>query len=146
MHMDVDAARCRDHAFGIAHRGGCSNDQISMHTVHRGRIAGLSDPDDFSILDADVALDDAEHRVDHQRIAQQHIECAHGAVVAWRHPEAVTQRLAAAVQAFLARNGEVMLDLCEQRGIPKANRIARRRPIHMRINFAAHPCHGFKLP
>ena len=56
MHMDVDPARCRDHSFGIADSGGRSNDQISMHAVHRCRIAGLADPDNFSVLDADVTF------------------------------------------------------------------------------------------
>ena len=50
-------------------------------------------------------------------IAHEHVERAHGAVVAWRQPDAVAQRLAAAMQALFARNGEIVLDLGEQRGV-----------------------------
>jgi hypothetical protein len=78
MHMDIDAARRRDHAFRIAHHGGRADDQLRMHAVHGRGVAGLADGDDLAVLDADVALDDAEHRIDHERVAEQHVERAHG--------------------------------------------------------------------
>ena len=146
MHMHVDAAWRGDHAFGIAHSGCRADDQVRMHTVHRRRVAGFADADDFPVLDADVALDDAEHRIDHQRIAQKHVERAHGAVIARRHAETIAQRLAAAMQALFAGNGEIMLDLGEKRGVAKADRIANGRAIHMRVVFAAHLGHGLMLP
>ena len=61
-------------------------------------------------------------------------------------PEPVAQRLAAAMQALFARNGEVVLDFGEERGVAEADGIARRRAVHMRVVFAAHPGHGFRLP
>ena len=120
--------------------------RFGMNAVHGRRIAGLADADDLAVLDADVAFDDAEHRIDDQRIAQQHVERAHGAVIARRQAKAVAQRLAAAMQAFLARNGVVVLDLGEERGVAEPDRIARRRAIHMRVVFAAHLGHGLRLP
>ena len=146
MHVHVDAAGRGDHAFGIAHRGCGADDQVRMHAVHGRRVAGLADADDLAVLDADIALDDAEHRIDHQRIAEKHVERAHGAVVAGRQAEAVAQRLAAAMQALLARDGEVMLDLGQQRGVAEADRIALGRAVHMRVVFAAHLGHRLMLP
>src|SRR4029079_17070428 len=114
--------------------------------VHGSGIAGLADADDPPVLDAEVALDDAEHWIDHQRVAQQHVERAHGAVVAWGHTETVTQRLSAAMQAFLAGNGEIMLDLGEQRGVAETYGVTRRRPIHFGVVLAAHLGHRLMLP
>ena len=82
MHMHVDATWRGDQPFGIAHRGRRADDQVRVNAVHRRGIAGFADADDLSVLDADIALDDAEHRIDHQRIAEQHVERPHGAVIA----------------------------------------------------------------
>ena len=56
------------------------------------------------------------------------------------------ESLAAAMQALFAGNGEVMLDLGEERGVAEADRIAHRRAIHMRVVFAAHLGHRLMLP
>ena len=146
MHVDVDAARRRDHAFGIAHRGGGADDQLRMHAVHGRRVAGLADGDDLAVLDADVALDDAEHRIDHERVAEQHVERAHGAVIARRQAQPIAERLAAAVKALLARDGEVMLDLGKKRRVAETNGVARGRAVHLRVVLAAHLGHRSKLP
>ena len=58
--------------------------RFGIDPVHHRRVARLADADDLAVLDADVALDDAEHRIDHQRVAEQHVERAHGAVIARR--------------------------------------------------------------
>src|ERR1700720_1658096 len=97
MHVHVDAARRRDQAFAVAHRRRRPADQRRMDAVHDRRVAGFADGDDAAVLDAEIALDDAEHRIDQHGIAQQHVERAGGAVVAGGEPHAVTQGLAAAV-------------------------------------------------
>ena len=146
MHMHVDAAGRGDHAFGIAHRGGGADDQLRMHAVHGRRIAGLADADDLAVLDADIAFDDAEHRIDDHRIAEKHVERAHGAVVAGRQAETVAQRLAAAMQALVAWHGVVMLDLGQQRSIAEPDRIALGRAVQLRVVFAGHLGHRLMLP
>ena len=75
------------------------------------RVAGLAEADDAAVLDAEIALHDTEHRVDHHDIAEQQIERAlFGAGDASREARAVAQRLAAAVQAFVAVDGVVFFD------------------------------------
>ncbi len=96
---------------GVAIRPSASRTVVAAPTtsfgcdaVHGRGVAGLADGDDLAVLDADVALDDAEHRIDHERVAEQHVERAHGAVIARRQAQAVAERLAAAVKALLARD------------------------------------------
>ena len=49
------------------------------------------------------------------------------------HAEAVAQRLAAAMQAFVAMDGMVMLDLGDERGVAEPDRIARGRAVQLRV-------------
>ena len=114
VHVHVDAARGCDQALGIAYRGRRTADEILVHPVHGRRVARLADAGDAAVLDADIALDDAEDRIDEQRIAQQHVQGAHGAVVARRQAEAVAQGLAAPVQALVSVSGVVVLDFGQQ--------------------------------
>ena len=132
--------------FGIAHRGGRADDQVRMHAVHRRGVAGFADADDLAVLDADIALDDAEHRIDHQRIAQQHVERAHGAVIAGRyargHRAASCRRHAGTLrQARRSHARPRRAARCRRGGSHRP-----RRAIHMRVVFAAHLGHGLMLP
>ena len=102
MHVHVDRARRDDHALAIAHRRARADDQAWIDAIHDGRIAGLADADDPAILHADVALDDAQDGIDDERVAEQEVERAIGVGDARGEAEAVAQRLAAAVQAFVA--------------------------------------------
>ncbi len=113
-----------------------------MHTVHDLWVAGLADGDDLAVLDADVAFDDAEHRVDDQRIADQHVQGAVVAVVPRHQPHAIAQGLAAAVQAFVARHRMVELDLGQQRGVAQAHGIADGGAEHGGVFFAGHRGHA----
>ena len=133
VHMHVDGARGGDHAFAVAHRGGGGNDQPRIDAVHDRGIAGLAEPDDAAVLDAEIAFDDADHRIDHQHVAEQKIERALRAGHAGGKPDAVAQRLAAAVQAFIAVNGVVLLDDGDQRRVGKAHTVADGRAIERGI-------------
>ena len=136
VHMHVDAAGRGDQAFGVAHGGGRAADQLRMHAVHHRRVAGLADCDDTSILDSDIALHHAQHRVDDHRVGDEHVERALGAIVAGGQPQPVAQRLAAAVQALVARHGVVVLDLGDQGGVAQPQRIALGRAIERRVLLA----------
>ncbi len=142
VHMHVDGARCGDHAFAVAHRGGAGDDQTRIDAVHDGRIAGLAEPDDAAVLDAEVAFDDADDRIDHQHVAQEKIERAFGAGHAGGEPDAVTQRLAAAVQTFVAIDGVVFFDDGDQRCVGEANTIADRGAIKRGVVSASNRNHG----
>src|SRR5271169_2231067 len=95
MHMHVDGAGRGDHPLAIAHRGGCRNDKPRIDPIHDGRVAGLAEADDAAVFDAEVALDDTDHRVDDQNIAEKKVECALRAGYARRKTYAVAKRFAA---------------------------------------------------
>src|SRR5206468_514098 len=90
--------------------------------------AGLADADDTTMPDAEIALDDADDGIDYQHVAEQEIERAFRAGDAG-HADAVAQRLAAAMQAFVAIDRVILLDQRDQRGITKTNRVARGRAV-----------------
>ena len=111
MDMNVDAAGCCDHAFGVTHRRRRAADHIGIDAVHGRRIAGIADPHDLAVLDTDIAFDDTKYRIDDERVAQQHVKRTHGAVIAGGEAEPVTQGLATAVQTFIAGHAVIVLDL-----------------------------------
>ena len=146
MDMHVDAARRGDQAFGVAHRCRRATEQVLVDAVHDRRIAGLADADDAALFDADVAFYDTQHRVDDDGVGDQHVERPSGAVEASDEADAVAQRLAAAMQAFVAGNRIVMLDLGQQRRIAEAHRIAGGRAIERGIMCTGNLDHGSQAP
>ena len=74
VNVDVDRARRRDQPFAVAHRGAAGDDQPGIDAVHDGGIAGLAEADDAAMADAEVALDDPEHGIDDDDIAEQEIQ------------------------------------------------------------------------
>ena len=90
----------------------------------------------------EVAFDDADHRVDDQHIAQKHIQRALRAGDAGRESDAVAQRLAAAVQAFIAVDGVIFLDDGYERRIGEADAVADRRAVQRRIVLARNRDHS----
>ena len=75
-------------------------------------------------------------------VAQQQVERALRAGHAGGEPDAVAQRLAAAVQAFVAVDGVILLDDGDQRGIGEAHAVADRRAVERRIVPARNRDHG----
>src|SRR5450830_78667 len=141
MLMHVNTAGGDDEAFGVAHGSRHATDQLGMHAVHDLGIAGLANGDDLAVLDADVTFDDAYHRVDDQRVTDQHVQGTVCAVVTWHQTHAVAQGLAPAVQALIARYRMVELDFRQQGGIAQAHGITSGWAIHRRVLFACHRCH-----
>ena len=113
MDMYVDAAGGRNQALAVAHGGRRGTHEPRVDAVHDGGIAGLADRDDPALLDADVAFDDAQDRVDHDDVADQHVQRTRRAVIPGAEPDTVAQGLATAMQAFIARHGVVVFDLDE---------------------------------
>ncbi len=144
MNVHVDSSRRHDEPLGVANRGGRSADEIGVDAVHGRRIARLADSDDSAVLDPHIALDDADHRIDDESVAQQHVERAHGAVVAGHQPEAVAQGLSPAMQAFFSGNSMIMLNHRKQRCVAEPNGITGRRPVHTRVVAASHDGHGVR--
>ena len=101
--------------------------------VHDGRVARLTKSDDAAVLDTEVALDDADDRIDHQDVAKKKVERALRAGHAGGKTDAVAQRLAAAMQTFIAVDGVVVLDNGDQRSIGKADAVADGRAIESGI-------------
>ena len=145
MHVDVDGAGRSDHAFAIAHRGRCRDDKARIDAVHDRGIAGLAEADHAAVLDAEIAFDDADHRIDDENVAQKQIQRALRAGHAGGKPDAVAQRLAAAVQAFIAIDGVILLDDGDQRGVGKTNAIADGRAVQRGVVPACDGDHGRSL-
>ena len=111
-----------------------------IDAVHDRRIAGLSDADDAAVADAKVAFDDPDHRIDDDDVAQQEIQRALGAGDAG-HADPVAQGLAAAVQAFVAVNGVILLDDRHQLGVAEPNEVALGRAVNRRVIAAVDRRH-----
>src|SRR6202041_459871 len=104
VNVNIDRARCRNQPLAVAHRGAAGDDQARIDTVHDRGIAGLSDADDATVANAEVAFDDSNDRIDDDDVAKQEIQRALGAGNAG-HADPVAQGLAAAMQAFVTING-----------------------------------------
>ena len=142
MHVHIDPARCGDHSFAVANGGGRRNEKTRIDAIHDGGIAGLAEADHAAVLDAEVALDDADHRINNQNVAHEQIERALRAGHACRKSDAITQRLAATVQALIAVDCVILLDDGDQRRIGKADAVANRRAVKGRVIPACNRDHG----
>src|SRR6266851_4535685 len=99
MNVNVDRARRCDQPLAVAHCCAAGHDQARIDAVHDGGIAGLADPDDAAMADAEIAFDDPDDGIDHDDIAQQEIQRALRAGDPG-HPDSVAKGFAATVQAF----------------------------------------------
>ena len=142
MDMRIHAAGRQDLSFPGDHLRRRSDDD--GHARLRIRIAGLADPGNAAILQADIGLDDAPV-IDDQRIGDDSVDSALGACrLALAH--AVTDDLAAAELHLVAIGGEVLFHLDEQFGIGQPNLVAGGRAEHRSISRAGHLVgHGFRL-
>jgi len=127
VNVNIDRARRRNQPFAVAHRGAAGDDQARIDAVHDRRIAGLSDADDATVANAEVAFDDSDDGIDNDDVAKQEIQRSLGAGNAG-HANSVTQGFAAAVQAFVAVNGVIFFDDRRQRGVAEPNLVACGRP------------------
>jgi hypothetical protein len=109
------------------------------------RVAGVADPDDAAVLDADVGLDDAELRVEDEGVGDDEVEAV-GVEGGGRLAHAVADDLAAAeldlVAVAAALGDEVALDLDEQLGVGEADAVARGGAEHLGVLAAGEGRHG----
>ena len=129
VHVHVDGAGGCDEPLAVAHRGAGRDDQARVDPVHDRRVAGLAETDDTPVLDAEVALHDAEHGIDDEDVAEQEVEGPLRGGDARRHADAVAQGLSAAVQALVAVDGVVVLDHRDQRGVGEPHAVAGGRAV-----------------
>ena len=108
------------------------------------RISGMSDPDDATVLDADVAFDDALNGVKNERVRNDQIQ---GFRVGGKRrlTHSVANDLAAAKFHFAAISAilrdQVALDFNEELRVGQANLVADRRAEHFGIE-GARQFHG----
>ena len=119
--MAVDAAGRDDQVFPGDDLGAGTDDQLRINARLDQRIAGLADPHDPAIADADVALDDPPV-IEHDGVGDDQVERR------FRHRRrqrrlalAIADDLAAAELDFLAVDREVFFDLDDQFGIRQAD-------------------------
>ena len=106
--------------------------------VHGAGIAGFADAYDLAVLDADVGFDDAEERVHHCDVGDHQVERAALARELVVHPHAVAQRLAAAVDGFIAIHAQILLDLNVEVGVTQADLVSDGRAEQARIFFTRY--------
>ncbi len=122
----VDAGGRQDQMVARDRVGGEAALEARRDVVHRLRIAGLADRADPAVLDADVGLHHAQHRVDDRHVGDDEVGCA-GMRAPVVHPHAFAQALAAAEDDLVAgRAAQVALDLDEETGVAQPDAVARR--------------------
>ena len=137
MDVRVDAAGSQDQAFaGDDFSGRTDRDRDAGLDVG---VAGLADRRDHAVLQTNIGLDDAGHRIEDECIGN------HGVDHVGRHPlaltHAVADHLAAAELDLFAIDGVIGLDLNDQIGIGQPESIADGGPIHFRIRAARESGH-----
>ena len=142
MHMHVDRPRRGNQPLAVAHGGGRGHHQVRIDAIHDRGVPGLAEPNDLAVLDPEVAFDDAEHRIDHEHVAQQEVERPFLAGDAGGEPDAVPQRLAAAVQAFVTVGRMIVLDHRDQRRVAETDAIACGRAVEGGVVPARNSCHS----
>ncbi len=142
--MAVDRARRGDEPAGRNDPGGRVDHHVDA--VLDVRVAGVADARDLAVLDADVRLHDAEHRVDHEGAGDAEVE---GRVAAAGRlgEHAVADVAAGADQAFLSDRHQVPLDAGEQVRVAQPYQVALGRPVQRAVDRAvqreghsANPC------
>lgn len=133
------AMRCSPHD-GL--RAG-PDDQARVDLVLGLRVAGLADVDDEAVLDPDVALHDADDRVDDHDIGDDGVEGALGAGGLGVGGHAVTHGLATAVEDLVPvlALAVVLLDLDDEVGVAEVETVADRRTEHVGVLLARQDGH-----
>ena len=138
MNVRVDAAGSQDQAFAGDDLGGCT-DRDRDAGLDVG-VAGFADRSDHAVLQTNIGLDDAGHRIEDECIGD------HGVDHVGRHPlalaHAVSDHLAAAELDLFAIDGVIGLDLDDQIGIGQPQSITDGGAVHFRIRAARESGHG----
>ena len=92
------------------------------------------------MADAEIALDDPDHRIDDDDVAQQEIERPLRAGDTG-HANSVAKGFAATMQAFVAIHGVVLLHHGRQRGVAKPDGVTRGRAVKRRVITAVDAGH-----
>ena len=106
-------------------------------------IAGLADPDDVPVLDADVGFDDAP-MVEDQRVRDDHVDAVRGFALALSH--AVADDLAAAELDLVAVHRVIGLDLDHELRVAEAHAVAGRGAEHVGVGAARNLAHRSRGP
>src|SRR3990170_2657381 len=147
MDVTVDRPRSRYEAG----RGDDSRGRIDDHVdlvLHVG-IPGVPDADDPAVLDADVPLDDADNRIEHEDRLDADIETLlRGSSRPGEHP--VADIAPGSDQALLAQRHEVPFDARQKTRVAKPDQIPLPGPVERGIERAAeteaHSCSTSRKP
>ena len=123
----------------IAMHDGCTRtaDQLGPDPVLDGGISGFAHTDDLAVLNADIALHNAQHRVDDRGVLDHHIQPARGRGRGGVKAHPVAHHLAGSGQTLVAIDRMVVLNLGQQRSVAQTHHIARCWSIRGRIG---RPC------
>src|SRR5579862_9241073 len=146
MNVRVDGTGRRNQPFAGDHLGAGADHQIRIDAILDLGVAGLTDADDQSVLDADVGLHDAEHRVHDDHRANDEIEDAVGVAAAGNLAHTVAHDFAAAVDGFLAGQHEAPFDAGNERRVGEPEAITLGRAIKRRVRLPRDGAHRAKPP
>mmetsp|Transcript_24974 Transcript_24974/g.78726 ORF Transcript_24974/g.78726 Transcript_24974/m.78726 type:complete len:287 (+) Transcript_24974:1151-2011(+) len=127
VHVHVQAARSGDE---LLPRDGLrvhTHDHAWRHALHDVGVARLADAYDAAALDANVGLDNAQLRIDDQRVGDDHVQGVCRAD-ARRLAHALAQDLAATKLALVSVDREVLLHLGHKAGVPQPHPVAHGGP------------------
>ena len=128
--------------------GARADDQARVHAVLGLRVAGLADARDEPVLDADVALDHAEHRVHDHGVGDDQVQGALGGGGLGVGGHAVAHRLAAAVHHLVPVRAlaHVLLDLYDEIGVGEPEPVAHGGAEEVGVLLAGEGRHVSGIP
>ncbi len=135
VHVGVEAAGGEDLALARDRIGARADDQVGVDTVGDVGVSAAADADDPPVLDPDVGADDAPVVQDHH-VGDHRVQGSVGRA-GQRLVHRLADRLASAEHRFLAAEGEVLLDLDPQVGVPEPDLVTGGRPEDRGIVLAA---------
>ena len=144
--VHVDPARRDDQAAGGVVGGVGAADEGRVHAVLGVGVAGLADAGDLAVLDADVGLHEAQHRIDDGGVLHQHVDGAGGGGGVGVVGHAVAHHAPGAGPALVPVGGVVVFDLSQERGVAQADLVAPGGAVIAGVGLARDLHHGSTLP
>src|SRR6266849_3212947 len=132
--MTVDPSRRHQHIFARDYLGARAYHQFGVYSLHRIGVASFTNLHDTSILNANIAFNDAPV-IDNQRVGNDKVERAIRSLTrgATALPHTIANDLASTKSDLVAIHGEIFLYLDQQFGIRQAHTVTCGRAVQVRI-------------
>ena len=146
MNVGIQAACRHNQSLARQRLGGCPHRHARGNTVHYTGISRFADAGDFSVLDADISLENSRV-IHHQCIGDHQIQITGRAGGFHRLTHAVTEGFAASEFALVSVCGIILFHLNHQAGVRQTYLVPNGGTVHHRIAFSGYLCaHMPNLP